>query len=293
MWRNSTIDARIAILNDKKESLEMDLIKSIEEDKGKKFITDSAEYIVMSALKYCRDESYYFNIDHQGEIKCGMLKPFNVKQFMRLKGMLLGLGNLYRMIGIKCKSKGLEIPKSISFSKIMKKAWKTIHDNDEIMADIDFDGSINIQSLLEEIALCLTEEYNYDSTTKFIHLCNEDDQLAIFIGFISIPNVSFSYNNKAKNGIYILNNFTFHLRSGEVMKERYQNQLRDICTVFQLYKVSKYGLTFQPNDKYFFESNKEHRSTCFMTIAILNKLAHRALNEICKFELSGGKINEK
>lgn len=295
MWRNSTVDARIAILNDRKESLEMDLIKSIEEDKAKKFITDSAEYVVMSTLKYCRDESYYFNIDHQGEVKCGILKPFNIKQFMRLKGMLLGMGCLYRMVGVKCKSKGLDAPKNINFSKIMKKAWKTIHDNDEIMADIDFDESVKIQSLLEEIALCITDEYSFESISKFIYLCNEADQLALFVGFMSIPNMSVTYNSKeTKGNIYTLSNFTFYLNNGETMKKRYSKQLRDVCTVFQLYKANNLGLTFQPNEKYFFESNVEHRATCFMTIAILNKLAHRALNEMCKFELNGGiKDDEK
>lgn len=292
MWRNSTVEARISILDEKQAEIENELIQSLTDEKEKKFVTDAAEYVVMTALRYCKNGSYHFNLEHQGEITCGLLETFNIKQFSRLKGVLLGLGRLYKIVGIKCKSKGISIPKSQTFAKVMKKVWKTIHDNDGIMAGISFDESTKILGVLTEIAVGLanTKTFELDDINKFLFLCNEDDQLSIFIGFMSLPDMSFYIRkDEEKRNIYLLSNFTFYINDTESIKDKYSKQLKDVCTVFQLYKVEKNGLTFQPNEKYFFESNKEHRVTCFMTIAVLNKLAHRALNEISKVETNGGK----
>ena len=292
MWRNTTIDAKISILLNKMPELESNLIECLQSKKTKKFITDSADYLVMFCLWNCKN-NHFFNLDREdASINCGRIKGLTLKQFCRIKGLLVGLGVLER--NILKTARELGIAGSIDpnmYSKAIKKAWSILHDNDEYTSSIGFEESSRISATLQNIAFWLTDEMlsdpKFDDVVLLLEIISDEDILTLFLGMMSLnekSKFSFRRDDSRKTNLYLLSNIHFGFTDLRNLKELYSDVLKDICSVITTFKLSEYSVVFIPNDKYFFGGFNDHRDSCFSTINVINKLMHRAVANLSKFE---------
>ena len=292
MWRSTTIDARISILLNKMPELESNLIECLQSKKTKKFITDSADYLVMFCLWNCKN-NHFFNLDREdASINCGRIKDLTLKQFCRIKGLLVGLSVLER--NILKTARELGIAGSIDpnmYSKAIKKAWSILHDNDEYVSSIGFEESNRTSITLQNIAFWLTDEMltdpKLDDVVLLLEIISDEDILTLFLGMMSLnekSKFSFRRDDSRKTNLYLLSNIHFGFTDLRNLKELYSDVLKDICSVITTFKLSEYSVVFIPNDKYFFRGFNDHRDSCFSTINVINKLMHRAVANLSKFE---------
>lgn len=253
MWRDKTIDSRIARFIENKKELENNLVELFGNN-TKKFNAEAADYILWCAmhnsesdLRYMRDT---WNLTDDIALLNGNSIPF--PYIVRLKGILIAINEIKNVVNIDKKS----------LLEILSDVITELHADNKLIDSIGMHDMF--YDIISKIALGLFDNMNKPSIKQVF---TNETMLSLLVSFASY--------NKIDTFNYIENDNPYPFSSIEIVTkdEGLLNNFKSLKSVLKVYTEN--GIAFIPNKKYFFVNNLMHRKSIFADFMVITEIIHK------------------